>query len=1042
MVTLDSDPRGKESSGKLTPKALRKALFLVESNRFVGNIHVSRADEEKHIYFTVGGIRLLSAGARRKSPLGKLLVRYGKLTPPEMREALQTQKRTGRRIGDVLTNVLKFCEASDIEEVVQVQVENEIFDVITWMDGVYEYAPSMPDALFNKKLKATTLSTDIPSLIERIKSRIDRWPDIHQKVPDLQGIYRLTRTGHRRVVEDAEAGPEKKELGSLLDGSRTLNKVIEKGEFGTFETWEMVADFLDQDCVAKVGGSAEAGSLADQTDVFEEIQMLERALELNPGDEAVRTRLVEALEKGGVRDRAGLHLRSLAEQRIREGKGDEAQALLIKATKLNPTDFDGQELLFEVYVASGEKDKAAQHGLRLAEMYKANRLFNRTKKILTKILEWEPQSIKGHTLLAETHEDLMESQSAVKEYETVAAILKEGGKDESRLKVVYELILQIDDRDRNARKELNRLLRKGQRKFTDVLRLAALVLFAVAAFGTVGYEFAGCFLYGEARAEVLRRTKKKDFEGARAKLDSFRSRFPIVASGALDKAALEIEKRRLQHGKVEILRFTRVQEAVLKNPTPSRLEATAARISKKLQEDELPPEGPARAHLADLLARIQKILVPWNNIVSTAKSGKSEKAFTDYLSLMKAFPAFQAAGKVPSIPLPFEVQPRGAQIALDGTSLPPGAELLSMKMGKKHDIQVSHPGYQTLNMQIELAGAAWPLVLTLTKEVVWKTDLGGPVTAPALVRGNEVFVPSLNRSMICLDLESGSVKWRFWTGLGGDMDSAPLLDGEGHLFFCARDATLYGLEAGSNRPRIRYELGSPGAHSPLIYEDKGVRSFLLALGDGTVILVPIDEKRATRTLFRTGKRILAGLAEFQGIVVVGDVSGHVLAFDLVAGRLKWEAQLDRAVTVAPTIHEGTAFLGTGGGKLYALDLTEGAILPQWPCNLDSASTSRPVVHGDLILIGTENGQIVAVDRMKGKPVWRFQAEGPIRASPVVSGRTVYVGSDDRHLYAVDLQSRAVRWKFETGGPVRAAPILTGGMVLFGSGDGSFYAIKE
>ena len=47
MVTIDSDPRGKESSGKLTPKALRKALFLVESNRFVGNIHVSRADEEK-----------------------------------------------------------------------------------------------------------------------------------------------------------------------------------------------------------------------------------------------------------------------------------------------------------------------------------------------------------------------------------------------------------------------------------------------------------------------------------------------------------------------------------------------------------------------------------------------------------------------------------------------------------------------------------------------------------------------------------------------------------------------------------------------------------------------------------------------------------------------------------------------------------------------------------------------------------------------------------------------------------------------------------
>ena len=171
MAPVEPESRGKEASGKLTPKALKKALFLVETNRYVGNIHVSRGEEEKHIYFTVGGIRLLTAGTRRKTPLGKLLVRYGKLTPALMREALQTQKRTGRRIGDVLTNVMKVLQGSDIDEVVRIQVENEIYDVITWEDGVYEYTPAMPDALFNKKLKATTLSTDIPDLIERSSLR-------------------------------------------------------------------------------------------------------------------------------------------------------------------------------------------------------------------------------------------------------------------------------------------------------------------------------------------------------------------------------------------------------------------------------------------------------------------------------------------------------------------------------------------------------------------------------------------------------------------------------------------------------------------------------------------------------------------------------------------------------------------------------------------------------------------------------------------------------------------------------------------------------
>ncbi|MHC4777865.1 MAG: DUF4388 domain-containing protein, partial [Planctomycetota bacterium] len=107
---MSPESKGGGQSGKLTPKALKKALYLVENNRFVGNIHVSKGDDEKHIYFTVGGIRLLSAGARRKTPLGKLLVRYGKLTPAQMREALLTQKRTGRRVGEVLTKVLKYLE--------------------------------------------------------------------------------------------------------------------------------------------------------------------------------------------------------------------------------------------------------------------------------------------------------------------------------------------------------------------------------------------------------------------------------------------------------------------------------------------------------------------------------------------------------------------------------------------------------------------------------------------------------------------------------------------------------------------------------------------------------------------------------------------------------------------------------------------------------------------------------------------------------------------------------------------------------------------
>ncbi|MCU0723270.1 MAG: hypothetical protein MUC63_06600, partial [Planctomycetes bacterium] len=101
------EPAERARSGKLNPQALKKALFFVETNRFVGNLHVSKGDDEKHIYFTVGGIRLHSRGTRKKPQLGKILARYGKITPAEMREALSAQKRSGLRLGEVLTKVLK-----------------------------------------------------------------------------------------------------------------------------------------------------------------------------------------------------------------------------------------------------------------------------------------------------------------------------------------------------------------------------------------------------------------------------------------------------------------------------------------------------------------------------------------------------------------------------------------------------------------------------------------------------------------------------------------------------------------------------------------------------------------------------------------------------------------------------------------------------------------------------------------------------------------------------------------------------------------------
>ncbi|GEM_PF-2656784 len=1036
------EAREGELSGKLTPKALKRALFLVESNRFVGNIHVTRGEDEKHIYFTVGGIRLLAAGSRRKTPLGKLLVRHGLVTPAKMREALLTQKRTGKRIGDVLTRTMKLIQPADIEHVVHTQVENEIYDIITWEDGVLEYTFSMPDSLFNKKLKATTLSTDIPTLIDRIKDKIDRWPLIRNQIPDFRWAFRLTRTGHRRLLEGEEAEPAQRELAGFLDGKRSVNKIIEEGEFGTYEVSEMLALFLDKDWVVKVGGGLDLAEESDASDVFAEVRMLERALELGPDDQSVRRKLVEALERAGARDRAAVHLRKLADAKIQEKNVEDAQVLLEKGVKLNPTDFDCQEALFDVYARSSDRTRAIEHGLRLAETYKANRLFNRTKNIVTRIIDWVPRDTRAHNLLAETHEELQETQAAVREFEIVAAILKEEGKDESRLKTVFERILQIDEKNKNARRELARIAQKRWGTLPRVLRTAAILLFALLAFGAVGYEILGRDRFPQLQSEVADCVRDGTFDTALRKLDAYHDAFPFIAPDRILETRKRLESMRREKQQDEARRFANEQKSVFENPSPRSLADAEARIGEKLDAGDGLDEGPARKTLEDLLNRIREILFRWEAVKNAVRDGEAEEALNAYRALVRDVPGFTPGEEIPPLPLPFEVLPAGSRVALDGKPLPPGEKELPLRIGDVHELRASCPGFETRTVALDAASAERPFRLQLKKEVAWKTDVGGPVVGSPLVHGNDVFVASRNRVLSCLDLASGGMKWRRSLGLRGDPAAGPALAGNGFLYIVAHDETLYAIRRDGKILRPLQSLGALCLHPPLVFRGTDSLGLILALQNGRVVWRPVAEDAGLEVLFELGGRIESAPAVYKGILIVGDETGCLIAFDLMAGKRKWETRLPGPLFAPVAIHQGIVFAGTETGRICALDIAEGTALPGWPASVSSPVATIPRVHDDVLLVGTRNGDLVALDKRTGAFSWKLGVRGAIEAAPVVKGSVLYFGDREGVLYALDIPNREIQWTFQTGGPLKATPVLAEGKTLFGSQDRRLYAVQQ
>jgi outer membrane protein assembly factor BamB len=179
-------------------------------------------------------------------------------------------------------------------------------------------------------------------------------------------------------------------------------------------------------------------------------------------------------------------------------------------------------------------------------------------------------------------------------------------------------------------------------------------------------------------------------------------------------------------------------------------------------------------------------------------------------------------------------------------------------------------------------------------------------------------------------------------------------------------------------------------------------------------------------------------------------------------KVKWKFQTGGQVISSPAVANGTAYVASTDGNLYAVDLESGA--QKWKLELGVRATSSPAVENGIIYLGTYSGRFYAVDAATGKLKWKFLTEGERRfagkhlhgaepaaetmpdpfdfflSSPAVWGGAVYFGSGDGNVYALDAASGTLKWKFHTGDVVHASPAISDGTLFIGSWDSYFYAL--
>lgn len=189
----------------------------------------------------------------------------------------------------------------------------------------------------------------------------------------------------------------------------------------------------------------------------------------------------------------------------------------------------------------------------------------------------------------------------------------------------------------------------------------------------------------------------------------------------------------------------------------------------------------------------------------------------------------------------------------------------------------------------------------------------------------------------------------------------------------------------------------------------------------------------------TGDGVRSSPAVANGTIYIGSDDGKVYALDSSTGQERWVVETGDTVTSSPAVANGTVYVGSFDTNIYAIDANTGQKC--WTVETGAGVYASPVIADDTVYIGSRDNNVYAIEASTGRECWRVgELWGLMWSSPALADGIVYIGSRDGKIYALDANTGKERWTVEIDGAVNASPAVAKGTVYVGSMDHNVYAL--
>lgn len=330
----------------------------------------------------------------------------------------------------------------------------------------------------------------------------------------------------------------------------------------------------------------------------------------------------------------------------------------------------------------------------------------------------------------------------------------------------------------------------------------------------------------------------------------------------------------------------------------------------------------------------------------------------------------------------------------------------------------------------QLTGVSQSQVPATLKQL-WTYEAGESIESSAAIVGTTVFVGSQKGELVALNLDNGSVYWKYQTGapIG---ESSPAYS-SGVVYIGDLGGTLHAVNAADGKRLWTGKTGSEIKSSPVVYGD----SVLIGSYDENLYCFSA-RNGAVRWKFKTNGPVHSTPGIANGMAFIAGCDEMFRAIRVSDGKEVFNVSSGAYTGASPALRSGMAYYGTFDNEVLGVSLAQKQVVwryehPQrkFPYYSSAAVTAARVVIGG-------RDKMVHGLTPNGKTAWTFATRARVESSPAIAGGRVYVGSNDGRFYVLALTNGAKLWEFNAGAPLSASPAIANGKIVIGSQDGRLY----